>query len=143
MKLDRYALKAGRNFTTFEFLSEGRRGQILKVIQFEPLHLPNLYNLAFGDKDIETGELNDKIVTDNGDLEKVLITVVTALYAFAERYPKTWVYATGSTSSRTRLYRMGINKYIDIVTTDFDIMGEHQSQWEWYKAGRLPGVCSS
>jgi len=136
MKLDRYELKAGRNLTTFEFVSEGRKGQIVKVIQFQPMNLENLYNLAFGDRNAETGELDDKVVTDNGDSEKVLATVVAAVYAFADRYPESWVYATGSTASRTRLYRMGINKYLDIVAADFDLLGEHHSEWEAYEFGK-------
>jgi hypothetical protein len=136
MKLDRYELKAGRNLTTFEFLSEGRKGKIVKVIQFQPMNLPRLYNLAFGDRNSATGKIDDVSVTDNADSEKVLATVVAAIYAFADKYPDTWIYATGSTEARTRLYRMGINKYFDIVQTDFDIMGEHQSEWEWYEKGK-------
>ena len=50
MKLDRYELKAGTKLSTFEFLSEGPKGKIIKVIQFQQMNLPNLYNLAFGDK---------------------------------------------------------------------------------------------
>ncbi|MGI4022461.1 MAG: DUF6934 family protein [Janthinobacterium lividum] len=136
MKLDRYELKAGRNLTTFEFLSEGQKGKIIKVIQFQRMNLPNLYNLAFGDKNPETGDLDDKVVTDNGDSEKVLATVVAAIYAFADQYPDVWVYATGSTEARTRLYRMGINKYFDIAEADFEIMGEQQNEWEWYEKGK-------
>jgi hypothetical protein len=136
MKLDRYELTAGRSLKTFEFLSEGRNGKITKVVQFEQMNIENLYNLSFGDKNSITGELDDKIVTDNGDSEKVLATVVAALYAFADRYPDIWVYATGSTMARTRLYRMGINKYFDIVQNDFDIMGEHHNEWEWYESGK-------
>ena len=136
MKLDRYELIAGRNLTTFEFLSEGKKGKIIKVVQFQQMNIANLYNLAFGDKNADTGELDDKVVTDNGDSEKVLATVVAALYAFADRYPDAWIYATGSTSARTRLYRMGINKYFDIVEYDFDIMGEYHNEWEWYEHGR-------
>ena len=136
MKLDRYELKAGRNLTTFEFLSEGRKGKIIKIIQFQLMNLPNLYNLAFGDKNSETGELDDLIVTDNGDFEKVLATVTAAIYAFADHYPDAWVYATGSTEARTRLYKMGINKYFDIVEADFNIMGEYKNEWEWYEKGK-------
>jgi hypothetical protein len=136
MILDRYELKAGKNLTTFEFLSEGKKGQIVKVIQFEQMNLDNLYNLAFGDKDMETGKLDDEAITDNGDSEKVLATVVSAVYAFADRYPESWIYATGSTAARTRLYRMGINKYFEIVVADFDIMGESKNEWEWYEFGK-------
>jgi hypothetical protein len=136
MTLDRYEIKAGNNLTTFEFLSEGRNGQILKIIQFQQMNLDNLYNLAFGDKDLKTGKIDDKVVTDNGDSEKVLATVVYAIYAFANRYPDSWIYATGSTASRTRLYRMGINKYYEIVVNDFEIMGEYKNEWENYMFGK-------
>lgn len=136
MKLDRYELKAGNNLTTFEFLSEEKKGKIIKVVQFQKMNLSGLYNLAFGDKDSVTDELDDKIVTDNGDSEKVLATVVAAIYAFADWYPDAWIYATGSTIGRTRLYRMGINKYYDIVKADFDIMGDCENEWEWYEKGK-------
>jgi len=136
MKLDRYELKAGRSLTTFEFLSEGRKGKIIKVVQFQKMNIPNLYNLGFGDKSPATGEVDDMAVTDNGDSGKVLATVVAAIYAFADKYPDAWIYATGSTEARTRLYRMGINKYFDIVQADFDIMGEYQNEWEWYEKGK-------
>jgi hypothetical protein len=63
-----------------------------------------LYNLAFGDKDHSTGEIDDKVISNNGDSEKVLATVVATVYAFTDKYPETWIYATGSTKARTRLY---------------------------------------
>lgn len=136
MKLDRYELKAGRNLTTFEFLSEGPKGKITKLIQFQQMNLPNLYNLAFGDLISLTGKIDDKVVTDNGDSEKVLATVVAAVYAFTGQYQNVWVYATGSTAARTRLYRIGINKYFEAADEDFDIMGELQSEWQWYEKGK-------
>jgi hypothetical protein len=136
MKLDRYELKAGRSLTTFEFLSEGRKGKIVKVVQFQRMNLPNLFNLAFGDKNLETGEIDDLSISDNGDSEKVLATVVAALYAFVNEHPGCWVYATGSTGVRTRLYQTGINKYFDIVKADFDIMGELLNEWEPYEKGK-------
>ena len=83
MKLDRYELKAGKNLTTFEFLSEGPKGHIVKLIQFQEMNLPNIHNLAFGDLNALTGQLDDKQITDNGDSKKVLATVVAAVYAFA------------------------------------------------------------
>lgn len=100
------------------------------------MNLANLYNLAFGDRNIETGGIDDKVISDNGYIEKVLATVVSAVYAFADKYPIVWIYATGSTASRTRLYRLGINKYFNIVSEDFEIMGEYQNEWEWYEYGR-------
>ncbi len=38
-------------FTTFEFISEGPRGKILKLVQFTLINKGHdIYNLAFGDK---------------------------------------------------------------------------------------------
>ncbi len=100
------------------------------------MNIINLYNLAFGDKNELTGQIDDIVVTDNGDSEKVLATVVSAIYAFIDKYLNSWIYATGSTATRTRLYRMGINKYYEIVVEDFEIMGEHKNEWEIYVFGK-------
>jgi hypothetical protein len=35
MKLDRYELKAGSSLKSFEFLSEGKNGKVVKIIQFQ------------------------------------------------------------------------------------------------------------
>ncbi len=101
------------------------------MIQFSLINQDNLFfNLAFGDKNSETGEIDDMIITDNGDSEKVLATVVSAVYAFCDKFPQAWIYATGSTVARTRLYKMGINKYFDIVQEDFEIFGLAENEWE-------------
>src|SRR5690349_17303714 len=106
MNLQRYELTTGRNYKTFHFISEGPRGSIQKIIQFQEMEIPHMYNLAFGDIDPESGRVNDEVVTRNGDALKVLATVVAALYAFCEQYPDAWIYAIGSTRSRNRLYQM-------------------------------------
>ena len=136
MKLDRYELKSDELFTTFDFLSEGPKGKIEKVVQFTLIYKENLYNLAFGDRDYLTGQIDDKVVTDNGDSEKVLASVVAAIYSFCDKVPNALVYATGSTAARTRLYKMGINKYYDIVKEDFLIFGQTESEWETYEKGK-------
>lgn len=63
MILDRYELKAGHSLTTFEFLSEGRKCRIIKVVEFQEMNLPNIYNLAFGDKNLETEQIDDLALT--------------------------------------------------------------------------------
>lgn len=111
MKRPKYTLKAEQDLTVFEFVSEGSKGRIPKLIVFMETNLKDFYNLAFGDKDENTGKIDDSVVTNNNDTEKVLATVAAAVLAFTDKYPEAWVYATGSSTSRTRLYRMGINKY--------------------------------
>ena len=120
---------------TFEFTSEGTKGLIPKLVKYQETNLKDLYNLAFGDKNTETGEIDDKVISNNGDSEKVLVTVVATLYAFTDKYPNVWIYATGSTKARTRLYRMGITKFLGEVKKDFEIYGELENDWDKFKIG--------
>ena len=92
--------------------------------------MKDVYNLSFGDKDPTTGNIDDTVISNNGDSEKVLATVAATVYAFTDKYPNAWIYATGSTKSRTRLYRMGITKFLSEVTEDFDFLGERNDAWE-------------
>ncbi|MFY8187393.1 MAG: DUF6934 family protein [Flavobacterium sp.] len=119
MSNPKYQLNAEEDLTVFNFISEGPKGKITKIIEIKETNLKGFFNLAFGDKNQETGTIDDTIVTNNNDTEKVLATVVSAVYAFTDLNPDAWVYATGSTDSRTRLYRMGINKYLSQVENDF------------------------
>ena len=104
-----------------------------KLVRFQETNVKNVYNLAFGDKDLTTGDIDDKVISNNGDSEKVLATVAATLYAFTDKYPNAWIYATGSTKSRTRLYRMGITKFLSEVTEDFEVLGEKDEDWFPFK----------
>lgn len=135
MKAEKYPLKAEKSLTTFEFVSEGPKGVIRKLIQFQETNEPNLYNLAFGDNVGET-EIDDLAISNNGDSEKVLATVVSALYAFFDKYPAAFVYATGSTKDRTRLYRMGITKYYHEMIEDFYLYGQIDDEFPIFEIGK-------
>ena len=133
MNLPRYQLAGNDKLTTFEFVSEGPKGRIQKLVQFTSTNLKDVYNLAFGDKDKVTGKIDDTIISNNGDSEKVLATVTATIYAFTDKHPDAFIYATGSTKSRTRLYRMGITKYLSEVETDFIIFGETKEGWDIFE----------
>lgn len=117
----------------FEFTSEGPKGNIAQIIKFSETALEGYYNLAFGDQDFESGELDDLAISNNEDSERVLATVISAGFSFTDFYENAWVYATGSTQSRTRLYRMGIAKYIDEAQKDFLIFGLRDGEWEEFE----------
>lgn len=135
MHLQSYDLVTGRNQRTFIFTSVGPKGHIKKSIKFQPLAQEGFFNLAFGDVHPITGELDDRVRSDNNDWEKVLATVVKAVYLFTEQNPFYWVYATGSSPSRNRLYRMAIDKYLDEANADFEILAETSSGWAPYVKG--------
>lgn len=132
MHLDTYPLKFGDSVLTLEFISEGPKGQLLKIIQFTEIE-SGIYNLAFGDADAATGLLNDQVVSDNGDSEKVLATVVGAVYTFCQQYPNAIVYATGSTPARTRLYQMGLNRFLPAIVERVDLYGQQGDDWEVFQ----------
>ena len=136
MNLEKYPLKAESNLTVFEFVSEGPNGLIRKLVEFQQTNQPQLYNLAFGDKNNETGELDDLVVSNNGDMEKVLATVVATLYAFFDQHPDAFVYATGSTKVRTRLYRIGITRFYDEIIQDFDLYGRIGEEFYEFEVGK-------
>ncbi len=92
--------------------------------------------MGFGDKNLVTGTIDDTVVSNNNDSEKVLATVIATLYAFTDKHKGAFIYATGSTNSRTRLYRMGISKYLDEALKDFEIYGELEDSWELFKLGK-------
>ena len=127
--MEQYTLKAEDSLMVYEFLSEGPKGKIPKLVKFSKTNTRDLFNLAFGDKDLKTGNIDDLIISNNGDSEKVLATVVATVYAFTDKHPEAWIYATGSTLARTRLYRMGITKYIVEIRKDFEVLGMRNNAW--------------
>jgi hypothetical protein len=50
---------------------------------------------------------------------------------FYRKNPNAWIYVTGSSQSRIRLYRMAINKYIEEINKDF-IIYTSLEDGEWY-----------
>jgi hypothetical protein len=130
MKLPKYALRADQSFMVYEFVSLGPKGAVTKRIEFAKLAwAEEVYNLGFGDVQ-PAGELDDLVVTNNGDRAKVLATVVGAVYQFTARYPHAWVFAEGSTPARLRLYRMAIARHMAEVTQDFRLFGLRDDHWE-------------
>jgi hypothetical protein len=131
MHLPYYQLTIGESKSIFEFTSQGPKGDIPKIIVFSKISRNNFYNLAFGDFDVLTENINDKIVSNNGDSEKVLATVIQALYIFFRKHPTSKVYVKGSTRSRTRLYRMGISKFYVETESIFRIKGRESAVSDW------------
>ena len=135
MNLERYPLITGPTRAFFEFTSEGPKGSIPKIIRFTFLAAPNFYNLAFGDRIEGTEEMDDEAISNNGDSEKILATVVAAVFQFTEDHHEAVIFATGSTPARTRLYQMGIAKYFEMAQTEFFLYGRQDKTFEPSRKG--------
>jgi len=121
MLADYYQVETAADFQTFDFVSVGPKGRIIKEVRYREIGVEDFF--GFGDKDPVTGYLSDTTVTDNGDSQKVLATVAATLYAFTDHYPQATIIATGSTEARTRLYRMGIANNLTVIEEDFTVLG--------------------
>lgn len=112
-----------RDLSTFEFISTGKYGDILKRIMFVPIKLPYVYNLVFGNVD-ELDDIDDSSVSDNGDRDKILATLVKIIDQYTCKYPERRIYIRGSTKGRTRLYRMAIGLNLEELSETFEIYVE-------------------
>ena len=118
---------------TYEFISEGKNGKIYKSVSFQETNIEGVYNLGLVDKNPITGQVDDKVVSNNGDRDKVLSTVVGIIYLFTDQFPDVWIYAEGSTPARTRLYQISIVKFFHIVKRDFELQALLENKWEEFR----------
>lgn len=130
---DRYDVRTSPDIEAFEFDSIGPRGTVRKVVRYTEINIKGFYNLGFGDKDPLTGFISDLSITNNNDSKKVLATVAATLYAFTDSHPGATIIATGSTSARTRLYRMGIANNLAEIEKEFSILGLKEIDWEPFR----------
>lgn len=132
MNLPRYDISVNETFHEFAFDSEGPQGKIKKRIVFTPVNGigRTYFNLAFGDVNESTGELDDFAVSNNQYREKVLATVAACVLIFIGQFPNVDAYATGRTPARTKLYQMSISVNRKIIQPFLEIFGRLNGRWE-------------
>ncbi|QDK81467.1 hypothetical protein EXU85_23790 [Spirosoma sp. KCTC 42546] len=123
MNLPRYEVRASTDRLNYMFVSEGPKGRILKVISYSYLEDLEVWNLGFGDYNILTDEIDDQIVSNNGDGRKILTTVAFTLNEFFATQPSAVVFFTGSTSRRTKVYGRAISSYWKDISDQFLVEG--------------------
>jgi hypothetical protein len=130
MQNEKYNLTFDSDLINFRFESVGQKGVVQKLVIFQKIdENQDIYNLAFGDLDETTNEIDDEIITNNGDSEKVLFTVASTIYIFTYKYPNARIVLEGSSKSRTRLYQIGISKFLEEIKVDFAVFGLIGKDW--------------
>lgn len=127
MNYQKYEISQNEDSTIFEFVSIGANGSIIKAIKFTKTNNQFIYNLGFGNK-IQSSETNkfridDLAISNNGDRDVILATIANAVFVFTRKYPEMYVYFKGTSSSRTRLYRMVISNNFKELSAVFSIFG--------------------
>ena len=113
----------------YTFISEGKQGRIIKMVRFQEMEELQ-YNLGFGDFIQATLQVDDEIVSDNGDMVKVLATVIKILDIFLNENPDASVFITGSSPSRIRLYQIAITSNFLLLSKTYKISGFREDNWE-------------
>ena len=141
MNLDRYNCLADPHYNSFTFQSIGPNEAIKKIINYKKI--PDSFltdgspviNLGFGDWDEVAGKVDDAIISNNQDRDKILATVASTTIAFTDVHGKLPVYAQGSSPAKTRLYQMGINAHYEEVMCLFWVYGLKHGEWRIFTPG--------
>ncbi len=134
MHLDRYEFEVKSD--RYRFYSQGPRGEIEKAVFYDKLSGSQpLYALSFGDWKEKVNRIDDRVVTNNGDRQKILATVAATVVNFSMQNPGAFIFAVGSTPSRTRLYQMNIASNLTIIIPLFEVEGFIRNNWEPFQTG--------
>ena len=114
-------LKTEKSYSIFSFISFGK-SEIIKIVEFQKTTKSGLYNLAMGDL-VNRKIFSDSEISDNGDVRKVLTTVVNIVQIYTRKYPGRSIFITGNTTLKTSVYQRIIRMYYPIFIDEFDIWG--------------------
>jgi hypothetical protein len=110
------------------FVSKGKHGDVKKMVKFQMIR-NDVANLGFGDCKDDGLDFDDLIITDNGDMERVLATVIKITATFLWKNPYVSVYISGSTNTRNRLYRIIIGNNLETISKDYEVWGYCCGAW--------------
>jgi nanoRNase/pAp phosphatase (c-di-AMP/oligoRNAs hydrolase) len=91
------------------------------VVQFQHAD-ERVYHLVFGNP-TEDGNIDDLATSNNGDRNKIIATVASIIIKFTEKHPGYYIFFAGSTSARTRLYRIAISVNYEEIIKTFKVWG--------------------
>lgn len=99
MNLNKYVTFRDESSDQFYwFYSEGPRGRIRKVVQFQESDYSNVYNLSLGDD--EGTAINFYNITNNKDTKKVLASITDIVEDYTRRFPDRWILVTGDDDAK-------------------------------------------
>lgn len=134
MKYERYSYRTfgDDERVQYAFVSYGSRGPINKMLTFSHFG-EEIYNLALEDIDDDTGIFNQYAVTNNGDTQKILLTIAEAVVHFTSTRPWAQVFIKGNSDARNRLYRMYIGRFMAEIQEWYEVYGLCGKTWEIFE----------
>jgi hypothetical protein len=102
------------------FKSEGVKGIIPKVVLFTPIR-NGKWNLGFGDW--KNNDIDDKTMSNNQDVVKVIGTVAKVAIEFLEHYPDATLVIKPVDEKRKKLYNIVFQRHFETIKDKFKIIG--------------------
>lgn len=128
-----WPLEASDENRIYTFLSRGPKGDIKMMIQFTSDIAEEVFILAFGNQKSDN-TLDYIVINNNGDRNKIIATVIKAVHEFTDYYPDAFVFFSGSSNGRNRLYRAAISTYLQSHLSKFNIWGlKEDGQFELFE----------
>jgi len=139
-------LKALPDYSQFLFTSRGIAGSTTREVRFIRQKEPeesndSLGNNSLGNDSFRNNTLPNEIfnlemddfypksqspagITDNGDMNHVLTTLVMIIELYLERYPSRAIRLKGNTKQKIRLYRAALDMNVERIKQHFEIIVE-------------------
>lgn len=134
-------LKALPDYSQFLFTSRGIAGSTTREVRFirqkdtdeesndsfRNDSFPNdIFNLEIGD--FHPKSQSPAGITDNGDMNNVLSTLIIIIELYLERYPSRAIRLKGNTKEKNRLYRIALDMHVEVLKQHFEIIVEQDKR---------------
>jgi hypothetical protein len=139
MQLEKYDCQTTADGESFTFESVGPKGVIRKIVNYQPLPWQigpiQVVNLAFGDWNFETRNIDELVISNNRDRDKVLATVAFTALDYMAQNGRVAIHIKGITPAKTRLYQMGINAHRAEIEQLYIVYGQLEGEWCPFESG--------
>jgi hypothetical protein len=102
-RLQAYPIEHSEDKLYYRFVSKGAENDIVKIVTYEDMGTDE-WNLAFGDANADETDFDDKIITNNQDMRRVIQTVFATGLIFSEAYPERKIQIKPVDRQRKLLY---------------------------------------
>ncbi len=127
MNREYYDFSLDKVHTRYFFVSEGKRGKIIKVVVFQEID-NHIFNVVLGDYDEINDKVDDENITNNGDMTKVFATVVHIIKDYLKKNPDKLLYIEANTPLKSKLYNRIIRNNLQELETHLNIFGVQEDE---------------
>lgn len=141
---DQYSYKTDRRFLNYTFTSEGDSGSIEKLVNFSPDGSDFIISFVNGN-DLESESSYNMLESSNGDVLKILRTLLSIINDFTIKRPSRSVYIvstddfenmTEEETKKIKVYCSFLSRRLDDLQKTFTIQGRAKTGWETFQKNR-------